>query len=138
MPTRAAVCKIIGDGLTSETAYRAKVADSGISYAAVIKSEDAGPNRGHPVFAWALVLVTGTAAQLNTLDADPDITIIGIDIDRPFGALTQARQDRFTAALAARGIDAGQITPATTVRELVERIGRHHVPGFSLAAMAAG
>lgn len=138
MPTRAAICRIIGDGLTPDTPYRAKVADTAIPYVAVIKSEDAGPRRGHPRFPWALILVSGTAAELSIFDNDPDVHIIPLDLNQPLGSLTKARQTRLRTVLTTNGLDPDKVTAQTTVRDLVDYLGKLHHPTFSLAALSVG
>jgi hypothetical protein len=121
---RYAVCKVIGDGATPETAYRAAAQDlAGISHSALIASNADGT----PRFSWCLVLLS--AADLTQASSSADVDLFpAISLDALISSLTAAQRNAISTKLQARGIDPSVFANAGTFRGAIRALGRlHHV-----------
>lgn len=109
---------VIGTGVKGDP-FRAKIADTGHSYAALIPSK----SDGTPASSWCLVVAGGI--DHTDLDADtaidkfPDITK-----DATLGTITAQERNRVLTFLQNRGVDTTGITPTSTFREVLDRVGQ--------------
>lgn len=129
MGLRFYISPVIGDGLTPETAYRAKV---GGTHAAMIPSK----TDGSPQFNWCVA----TVRAANWVQADGDATLerlFGIDLpdtvdtfaelkaflqSKTVGDIPAARRQALNTRLTNHGIDTSQVTLATTWWQLLKGI----------------
>lgn len=124
MPTRHYFAPITGTGADSDP-YRAKVADLAVSHVAVIPSRPDGT----PRFPWALVMVA--AGSFAALDSDPALAgLPAVNLDLTLAELSTTARDRLLTLCQERGIDTTGVTGATTLRQVVRRIGRHLEPAY--------
>jgi hypothetical protein len=132
---RVYFCPIIGDGLTTETAYRPKIAGLVPAMSAFIPHN----HDGSPKFPWVLVVARGT--NWTVADADAALErIFGIDLPDDIDAWAElkaflqsktvrdipaARRQAINNKLTARGIDTSQVTLDTTWWQILRGIVRH-------------
>jgi hypothetical protein len=124
--SRYYLCDIIGDGQTTETAFRPAVADLGVTMAQVIPTD---PVTGRPLFDWCLVLVQtdnhARVAALKGVDPLPDVSL-----DTQWNSVDKTRSDAARAALARRRVPAPAINPGDGYRHFIRGIGRQLVADF--------
>jgi hypothetical protein len=119
MAKRFYVSPIVGDGLTPETAYRAKLSQYGLAFSAIIPTNSSGV----PLFNWCLCIVNGLDHSAlvadSQLDAFPEITL-----DSTLSVLTNQERNRLLGFLSKRGIPTAGINGNTTFREVLELLGK--------------
>lgn len=128
MPRRVYLCRVIGTGATPDDPVRPEVADHITTWTALIRSVDAGQDRGRPAYPWCLVMVDAPLIDHVRLVRDLDIYGFPIGLRGRLADQTTAERTRLQATLTARGIaeDAGD----QTFIGLARRLGEMHVPGF--------
>lgn len=133
---RYAVCKIIGDGLTPETAYRPAVADildpqTGMRAFNVAQVMASNPD-GTPKRPWALVVIAGPRMDLIANNQDVDL-LPDVPLDLKIGSMQSVTKLKMAQALTARGIDMSGLGNIDGVRDLVRMIGQLHEQTFNEA-----
>lgn len=127
------VCKVIGDGLEPETAFRPAIADivdpktgqPAFSYSVVIGNDAAG----RPTKDWCLVLAAGKDHRL--VAGSPDIDALpDYPLDAKMSAMHAPTRSAAVAKLQARGIDTSRFANADGYRELVRALGQDQDPSF--------
>lgn len=119
------ISPVIGSGAKDDP-FRAKIADTGHPYAALIPSN---PN-GTPASSWCLVVAGGT--DHTGLDADtaidkfPDMTK-----DATLGTITAQERNRVLAFLQTKGVDTQGLTAQSTFRDILDRVGQALEATFS-------
>ena len=124
---------IVGDGKSTDTAYRAKLPIGIKGHVALIPTDATGK----PLHAWCLVLVSAAPAVHAAIAADPQTDALpGIGwAERPVDKLTTAAQQTMVTRLGNRGLTAQQATAvlSMTLRQIVRLIGQRHVATFDEA-----
>jgi hypothetical protein len=132
---RVYFCPIVGDGLTTETAFRAKLAGLVPQVSASIPHNPDGT----PKFNWALAVARATSWSVVNADAALE-RIFGIDLpdtietwaelkaflqSKTVGDIPLARRQALNDKLTARGIDTSQVRLQTTWWQVLRGIVRH-------------
>ena len=121
---------IVGDGNSTDTAYRAKLPAGIKGHAALIPTDATGK----PLHPWCLVLVAADPAVHAAIAADPQTDPLpGIGwAERPVDFLAPAAQQALVTRLENRGLTVTQATAilSLTLRQIVRFIGRRHDPAF--------
>lgn len=127
------VCKIIGDGIEPETAFRPAIHDiidpqSGLrafDYSAAIATDA----QGQPVSNWCLVIAAGRDHRL--VANHPDIDALPeYPLDAKISAMHTPTKNQAMAKLQARGINVAKFANADGYRDLIRSIGREHDENF--------
>lgn len=117
---------IIGSG-TEADPYRPKIADYGVDWAGVIKSDASG----HPAQPWCLVLVNTADHSKLLADADLDpLPDVGLS-----SALSARDKAAAGTAVSKRGVKA---PAAKTMADLVRHLGRQLEPSFDVTRLRVG
>lgn len=128
---RYAVCKIIGDGLTPETAFRPAISDvtdpqtgfAAYNITSIIGNYPAGhPQAGQPTHDWCLVLASGDDFKLVEGNADIDL-LPEVDLDVKVSAMHVPTKVEMGEKLVARGIDTSFVGNADGFREVIRQLG---------------
>lgn len=123
------ISKIVGDG-TWGNAFRPKVADYGVDWAADIISDETG----RPLHAEALVIVaTNNPAQLRN---DPDIDPMpDFPMDGKVSAIQQKVKTDMFAKLTARGFNVSGLDNADGYRDVLQAIGQQRSANFNIDSL---
>lgn len=117
--------KIVGDGLTPNTAYRPKVAVHGVSWTGQIPTD----SDGKPLKQWALVIVDAT--NHSALLADPGIEAFpDFPLDGKVSAMHTPTKAAMVAMLKAAGVDTSFVQNTDGFREVVRGVGKQFSPDF--------
>ena len=148
MSIRIYVCPIAGDGLTVETAWRAKVSSLVDAHTAVI------PNNADGTPKYNFALVVARAANWTNADADSTCArMFGIDLpdtvntwadmkaflqSKTVGDIPAARRQQLNTLLTNHGFDTSQVTLSTTWWQVLRGIvvqmgGSANSDGISIA-----
>jgi len=114
------ICPIIGDGKTTETAWRAKILQSTQSHSAIIPSK---PD-GSPKFLWTLV-------KIDTVDFTTiltDTTIFAFPDKLLTSTLTATERNKIKTKLNSLGIQTSDISTTTTLKEIIIKVGKYLQP----------
>lgn len=128
MPRRFVLSAVIGSGVYvfngAYDPYRAKVSDFGVKNVCLIPSN---PD-GSPRFNWTLALVNATAADLATLDADPQIRVLP-GFAALSDVLTGPQKTNISTLLTRFGQPTSIVTNATTFRDFLQALHDVLIPG---------
>ena len=113
------ISPIVGAG-TEADPFRPKVADYGVSWAGVIKSDQ---STGRPRLPWCLVVVEADSHAAILADADIQ-ALPALPLDGKVAALGAAVRNRLASDLQSRGIDPAALTSADGYRDVIRGIGR--------------
>lgn len=120
MAKRWYLAPVTGTGTLADP-YRAKL-PVGTNHSAVIATD---PKTGVPVLPWCLVKVARGSGAFGDLDGDGDLDPLPvIALDAKVSDLAPSVRTRFAAGLEKRGIDTSDVRGATTIRQIVRRVGR--------------
>lgn len=137
---------MIGDGISTETAFRSKAARGAPFIASIQLSPHVSPTDGSPLRSWSVVLARAGDWTATNADADYE-TIFGIDLpdsidtfaelkaflqSKVVGDIPAVRRQALNAKLTARGIDTSQVTLQTTWWQVLRGIYRHLNGGVDL------
>lgn len=131
---RYAICTVIGDGLTPETAFRPAIQDitdpqtgnAAYSIASVIAT---APN-GQPALPWCLCVIAGRRMDLAQAHADIDL-LPDVPLDIKVQAIQAGTKAAMKARMQARGIDTATVDNADGFRDVVRALGQLHAPDFN-------
>ena len=128
------VCKIIGDGLSPDSAFRPAISDiidPKTGTLAFVHSAVMPPIvNGAPEVPWCLVIAGGQDHKL--AESHQDITKIpDFSLDIRLSAMQTATKMSMFNALTDRGIDVSDISNAEAMRDLIRSLGRKIDPDFS-------
>src|SRR3990167_11508678 len=114
------ICPIIGDGLTTETAWRAKIPQTIQSHSALIPSK---PD-GSPKFSWALVKID--AMDFTTILADT--TIFAFPNKSLDSTLTTNERNKIKTILNSLKIQTLDILATTTLKQILLKVAQFLEP----------
>ena len=115
---------IIGDGQSTETVYRVQLPR--VNHSAVIPSNAA---TGAPLFSWALCVVE--APDHGAMLADAALTALpNLGLDQALDQISTSQRNALFAALDGKGINRVGLTQASTMRDVLRRIGRYLEAAF--------
>lgn len=131
------LCRILGDGQTPDTAYRAAIADvvdpadptgpKPFITRAVIGSD---PDTGAPLHDWCIAVADGVKHSLYRnnpdIDALPPTALLSLRLS----ALGQTERTQMFDRITARGINVSNFSMANSYRDLVTHLLNMHQPGF--------
>jgi hypothetical protein len=110
------ISKVVGTGVFGDT-YRAKVADYGVPYAAVIPTDD----QGKPKFGYCFVLAGGRSHAL--LRADPDIKPLpDFPLDGKLSGIQTQVMDAAEASLRDTGFIVSNLSNSAGYRDWLKSI----------------
>lgn len=133
------VCKIIGDGLSPETAFRPAIQDvldpatgfRAFNTSSVIAIDEFG----QPVLEWCLVIASGKDHSL--VEGNDDIDALPLNAELAsikVSSLDTVSKVDMAQKLQSRGIDTSFISNADGIRSIVETLGKLHEPSFNFKA----
>lgn len=128
------VCKIIGDGIEPETAFRPAIHDiidpstgmRAFDYSAAIVTDE----NGQPVSDWCLVIAAGRDHKLAANNPDID-QLPDYPLDAKIAAMHTPAKNQAMARLQSRGINTGKFANADGYRDLIRGLGKEHDANFS-------
>lgn len=131
---RYCVCKIIGDGVTPETARRAAIDD--------VLDPDTGlrafnfttlpwkTTNGLPDLDWCLVIAAGKDFKL--LDGNADVDVLpDYPLDVKVGSMDTETKGEAFAKLGDRGIDVSALGNLDGYRKVIRSLGKEHNVNFN-------
>jgi len=111
------ISPVIGSGISTSDAFRAKIFDLGVNVHAKIPHNPDGT----PRFNWALCLCS--AADFSVADADTTIEPFpGVTVDDLLSSIPAASRNRIQNFLIGKGVDLTGITLQSTVGDVIQRV----------------
>ncbi len=134
MPTGWYFSQVTGNG-QGTTPYRVTLASSGLATAALIPSSPVGL----PIWTWALTYGNGTTQQINNAKVAGNEALPTVALSAATG-LNNAGRVALTASLLAKFSVSLTVTTSTTLRQVVEAVGRKLTdnPNWIAELMSAG
>lgn len=131
---RYCICKIIGDGQNTETAFRPAIVDvvdpitgfQAFNVSSVIATD---PQTGHPIESWCLVIAAGDNFKLVADNVDVDL-LPEVDLDVKVSAIHTPTKLEMGTKLQARGIDTSFVGNADGYRDVIKHLGKLQSPDF--------
>lgn len=137
MSKRYAVCKIVGDGQSADTAFRVALKDvvipgEGIPAFNVVQFINLDPQTGQPVTPWGFCVARPIpGGNWNLARGNPDIDLLPeYPLDAAVEAMHLPTRQGMAVALVARNIATDFIGAADGFRDVVNHLGRTQEPAF--------
>lgn len=127
MSKRYYISDIIGDGLTPETAFRAKIQDEDLLGSQIIIPTNAD---GTPKFTWALCIVDAVNHAALT-------SVVGVDqlpefpLDGKLSSISQNAKNKLDFAISRVGV-AVNTNQSTGYRDVIDQVGKNLIPSFNV------